>query len=98
MGTDGIAEQQFKFGVVRRVCDGVEDLDRCLTDADAVLSSWRPGINFLLAGSGVEKEPVIMHSGMAQTRRDAALRRCSVVVHASSCASTCSVKASTFLS
>lgn len=51
MGADGIAEQEFVFGAVRRVC-GVDDLDRCLTDQDAVLNSWRPGINFQSAGPG----------------------------------------------
>lgn len=52
MGTDGIAEQQFGFGAVRRACGGVEDLDGCLTDHDAVLTSWRPGINFRSASHG----------------------------------------------
>lgn len=53
MATDGVAAQQFSFGVVRRACGDVEELDRCLTDLDAVVSSWRPGINFRAAGPGL---------------------------------------------
>jgi superfamily II DNA or RNA helicase len=52
IGSDGVAEQQFGFGVVRRACGDVEDVEHCLTDHDGVLTSWLPGINFRLADIG----------------------------------------------
>lgn len=51
-GTNGIAEQRYGFGVVRRTCGDAQDVDHCLTAHDAVLDSWRAGINFRSAGLG----------------------------------------------
>jgi superfamily II DNA or RNA helicase len=50
---DGIVGRRFGFGVVRRrMCGDVEDVDLCLADHDAVLSSWWPGISFRSVGPG----------------------------------------------
>lgn len=51
MGTDGIAEQRFPFGVVRRACGVVDDPAQALVDHEGVRSSWQPGISFRAAGS-----------------------------------------------
>lgn len=51
LNTDGIAEQRFSFGVVRRTCGDVEDPARALVDHETVRSSWQLGISFRAVNS-----------------------------------------------
>ncbi len=46
LGIDGIAEQPFPFGLVRRACGNVDDPAQALVDHATVRSSWQPGITF----------------------------------------------------
>ena len=50
LGTDGFVTQEFSFGAVRRLWATADGADDSLTDHDAVLASWRPGIKFRVAG------------------------------------------------
>jgi superfamily II DNA or RNA helicase len=53
LGTDGVLERRFRFGVVRRFwVEGGDAADPPLTDHEAVLSTWRPGIRFAFPSDG----------------------------------------------
>lgn len=52
LGPDGIAEQQFAFGVVRRNCGHVADDGPDPFGHESVRASWLPGISFRAAEAG----------------------------------------------
>ena len=54
LGLDGVAEQVFGFGVVRRLCEVGDDAETCLTDHNRVRESWKPGIEFRLQSASSE--------------------------------------------